>query len=77
MRFRPYGQCRALCPYYLRDSRLTISCCAAAEEAEAQYMRFASEGAKRRYMERHCNRRGQGGCAQKRCLDEALKKQGG
>lgn len=75
MRYRPYGQCRALCPYYMRDSRMTISCCALTEEAEGAYLRFGSEKRKRQYMDRHCNRRGQGGCVHKRCLDELRRRQ--
>ena len=63
-RFRPYGQTRAVCGYYLRDSRLCISCVSAEESAQATMMRFDDEGAKRRYMETHCFRRGSGACAQ-------------
>ena len=50
--FRPYGQTRAVCGYYLRDSRLCISCVSAEETSQAMMMRFDNEAAKRRYMER-------------------------
>ena len=68
--FRPYGQTRAVCGYYLRDSRLCISCVCPEETAEATMMRFDSETAKRRYMEGHCFRRGSGDCAQAGLLDD-------
>ncbi len=67
-RFRPYGQTRAVCGYYLRDSRLCISCVSAEESSQATMLRFGSEGAKRRYMERHCFCRGSGACAQAQLL---------
>lgn len=66
--YRPYGQTRAVCGYYLRDSRLCISCVSAAETSQAMMMRFDSEAAKCRYMERHCFCRGSGACAQARLL---------
>lgn len=72
MRFRPYGFTRAVCGYYLRDSRLTISCVAAEETAQAMMMRFDAEAPKRRYMEAHCFCRGCGDCAQA----EMLRQQG-
>lgn len=62
--FRPYGLTRAVCGYYLRDSRLCISCVSAEETSQATMLRFGSEGAKRHYMERHCFCRGSGACAQ-------------
>lgn len=62
MKYRPYGLTRAQCRYYLRDSRMCVSCVSAEESADAQILRFDSETAKRRYMERHCLRRDCGGC---------------
>ena len=62
--FRPYGLTRAACGYYLRDSRLCISCVSAEETAQATMMRFGDEKDKRRYMEKHCFCRGGGDCDQ-------------
>lgn len=68
-RFRPCGQTRALCAYYMRDSRLCISCMSAVETSPATMIRFETEAAKRAYMEKHCFRRGCGACAQASMLD--------
>lgn len=48
-RYRPYGQTRAVCPYYLRDSRLKISCVPVTEQAACCAVEFDSEQEKRRY----------------------------
>lgn len=48
--YRPYGQTRAVCPYYLRDSRLKISCVPVTEQAACCAVEFDSEQEKRRYM---------------------------
>ena len=60
--FRPYGRSRAVCPYYLLDSRKSISCVCLDEMAQATMQRFKSEEAKRCYMRRHCFVCGQNGC---------------
>lgn len=49
-RYRPYGQTRAVCPYYLRDSRLKISCVPVTEQAACCAVEFDSEQEKRRYI---------------------------
>ena len=56
-RYRPYGQTRAVCPYYLRDSRLKISCVPVTEQAACCAVEFDSEQEKRRYMQEHCFKR--------------------
>ena len=66
--FRPYGLTRAACGYYLRDSRLCISCVSAEMTAQAVMTRFDTEAAKRRYMEHYCFCRGGGDCVQARLL---------
>ena len=66
-RYRPYGQTRAVCPYYLRDSRLKISCVPVTEQAACCAVEFDSEQ-KRRYMQEHCFKR-QCCCAVRRMLE--------
>lgn len=60
--FRPYGRTRAVCPYYLVDSRMSISCVCSDESAMAAMQRFDTEEEKRRFMRRHCFRYGGEGC---------------
>lgn len=65
---RRYGQTRAVCPYYLRDSRLKISCVPVTEQAACCAVEFDSEQEKRRYMQEHCFKR-QCCCAVRRMLE--------
>lgn len=54
MRYRPQGFTRAVCPYYLTDSRLTISCeCPCAERFRLE---FRSPQEKAAYMHSQCFR---------------------
>lgn len=80
-RYRPYGQTRAVCPYYLRDSRLKISCVPVTEQAACCAVEFDSEQEKRRYMrvqqlERENARyqRQQAELAQRRQMDQAYQR---
>ena len=60
--FRAYGRSRAVCPYYLLDSRKSISCVCSDENAQAIMQKYKSEEEKRCYMRQHCFRDDQGGC---------------
>ena len=66
----PLNRCqtRAVCPYYLRDSRLKISCVPVTEQATCCAVEFDSEQEKRRYMQEHCFKR-QCSCAVRRMLE--------
>ena len=74
MRFRPYGQTRAVCPYYLRDSELSISCVPPCEEAEKCAICFTREEEKRRYMRLHCFQREGEMCAMREMLERENRK---
>ena len=60
--FRPYGRAKAVCPYYLLDSRKSVSCVCADELAESAVMIFGSEEEKRCFMKEHCFLRNGGEC---------------
>lgn len=57
MRYRPQGYTRALCAFYLTDSRLTISCAAEDSAASRRRLEFVSPADKTAYMRQHCFKR--------------------
>lgn len=54
MRYRPQGYTRAVCPWYLTDSRLTISCAAEIDRAVRRRIEFENPEDKTAYMRNHC-----------------------
>lgn len=55
MRYWPRGLGNAKCPFYITDSRLTISCEAPVETgAERVRLSFENDAEKNRYMRENC-----------------------
>lgn len=54
MRYRPQGLYRALCPYYVRDSRFTIACDCLPVEQAALRVEFEEPQTKTDFLRAHC-----------------------